>query len=271
MATRMFEGKHHATLYQKYRFAPPDELKTLILDYLDKKKGPPHLLAVDLGCGTGQNTRLMAPLFKEMVGIDVSESQVEEARAVPGFPNITYRVGTAEKLPFPDGSVDVILAASAAHWFHTENFVKEAGRVLKPLGCLALMGFGKNMEYHYGNCEGRLTDIFNEFTDALLPYTSKQVAIADSALQEVLDAIPFPEKERVDNLPVTYKVPVQNAVGFFESFSMFQAYERADPTAARALLETTQRRFLEEMGDVSPEMELDVVLKYFCVLACKPR
>lgn len=37
MAYRMFEGKDHASMYQKYRFTPPDELKNIILQYLDKK------------------------------------------------------------------------------------------------------------------------------------------------------------------------------------------------------------------------------------------
>lgn len=46
---------------------------------------------MDLGCGTGQNTRLLAPHFQKVVGIDVSECQVEEARGVPGFANVTYR------------------------------------------------------------------------------------------------------------------------------------------------------------------------------------
>jgi len=47
---------------------------------------------VDLGCGTGQNSRSLTPYFQQVVGIDVSESQVEEARAVPGFPNLSYRL-----------------------------------------------------------------------------------------------------------------------------------------------------------------------------------
>lgn len=49
------------------------------------------MLAVDVGCGTGQNSRLFAPHFKEVVGVDISECQLEEARAVPGYPNVTYR------------------------------------------------------------------------------------------------------------------------------------------------------------------------------------
>nr|CAK04941.1 novel protein [Danio rerio] len=99
MTERMFEEKQHASLYQQYRFAPPDELKELILQYLDKKKGKPHQLAVDLGCGTGQTSRPLTPYFQQVVGIDVSESQVEEARAVQGFPNLTYRHSRGASLP----------------------------------------------------------------------------------------------------------------------------------------------------------------------------
>ena len=33
----MFEGKEHASIYQMYRFTPPDEVKNIILQYLDKK------------------------------------------------------------------------------------------------------------------------------------------------------------------------------------------------------------------------------------------
>ncbi len=39
MTYRLFEGRDHASVYQKYRFTPPDELKNIILQYLDKKVG----------------------------------------------------------------------------------------------------------------------------------------------------------------------------------------------------------------------------------------
>lgn len=37
MAYRLFEGKDHASIYQKYRFTPPAGLKDIIIQYLDKK------------------------------------------------------------------------------------------------------------------------------------------------------------------------------------------------------------------------------------------
>lgn len=49
------------------------------------------MLAVDLGCGTGQITRQLTPHFQEVVGFDISEAQLEAARSVAGYPNLTYR------------------------------------------------------------------------------------------------------------------------------------------------------------------------------------
>lgn len=77
----------------------------------------------------------------------------------------TYRKGTAEELPFPDGSVDLLTAASAAHWFDQQRFLLEAGRVLKPCGCMALLGFADNFRLHYGSCGDRLTSMRRWQTD----------------------------------------------------------------------------------------------------------
>ncbi|KAJ4933004.1 hypothetical protein JOQ06_029842 [Pogonophryne albipinna] len=252
MTYRFFEGKDHASVYQKYRFTPPDELKNIILQYLDKKKGKPHVLAVDLGCGTGQNSRLLAPHFQAVVGIDISESQLEEAKGVPGYPNITYRKGSAEELPFPDGSVDLLTAASAAHWFDQSRFLAEACRVLKPGGCVALLGYSCAFpRLHYQDCGERLDHICEE-------------------LEELYSAIPFPDKERVECLQVNSSTSVRNLMGFIESLSSFQAYKKKDPQTAENLLLHTQNRFLEEMGVMSPDMEMKQELEYFCVLASKP-
>ena len=36
MAYRVFEGNHISSIYHKFRFAPPDEVKNIIVQYLDK-------------------------------------------------------------------------------------------------------------------------------------------------------------------------------------------------------------------------------------------
>ncbi|CAB1347008.1 unnamed protein product, partial [Coregonus sp. 'balchen'] len=65
-------------------------------------------------------------------------------------------------------------------------------------------------------------------------------------------------------------ISVRSIVGFIESFSMYQALQRAEPDVANALLQRTHDRFLKEMGVTSPDTSMDVTMEYFCVLASKP-
>uniref|UniRef100_A0A3B1K902 Zgc:162396 n=1 Tax=Astyanax mexicanus TaxID=7994 RepID=A0A3B1K902_ASTMX len=248
-------------LSEGYRYDSPDEVEG---------KGPPHELAVDLGCGTGQNARLLSPHFQKLVGIDVSESQLAEARAVPGVYQHHLQVRTAEQLPFPDVSVDLLTVATAAHWFDCERFFKEASRVLKPRGCIALLGY---TDQFYINMIIRITIIcvLLQVKKVLLPYTSRQLAEANSKLQDLYEAIPFPDKERVENIPSKLQMSVRSAVGITESYSMYQTFQRAEPQAAAALLESVTTRLLKEMGVSSLDTMLDVTMHYYCVLACKPQ
>lgn len=79
------------------------------------------------------------------------------------FACCTCRKGIAEELPFPDGSVDLLTAATAAHWFELSRFLAEASRVLKPRGCMALLNFSDcNTRLHYQDCGERLNHIYKE-------------------------------------------------------------------------------------------------------------
>ncbi|XP_038646197.1 putative methyltransferase DDB_G0268948 [Scyliorhinus canicula] len=152
MAWRLFEEKDHAAMYQKYRLPSANEVHKVIFNYLKKKKGKPFTLAVDIGCGSGQSTRGLASYFDKVVGIDVSEAQIEEAKKVDGPDNVSYRLGLAENLEFEDGSVDLVTSGTAVHWFKMEKFMKEAERVLKPKGCVALYGYNIPTLLGYDNC-----------------------------------------------------------------------------------------------------------------------
>jgi len=90
---------------------------------------------LDVACGTGLSTRMLADLADQVVGVDLSEAMISEAFRAP---NITYKVGSAENLPFADSSFDVLTVALALHWFDRLRFLAEARRVLKPAGKLIL-------------------------------------------------------------------------------------------------------------------------------------
>lgn len=95
--------------------------------------------ALDLGCGTGQLSVLLAGEFDRVTATDPSASQIASAGARG---NIRYAIGTAEAIDLPPASVDLIVAAQAAHWFDLPAFYAEARRIAAPGAALALVSYG---------------------------------------------------------------------------------------------------------------------------------
>jgi SAM-dependent methyltransferase len=99
-------------------------------------------LIADVGAGTGIFTRQLAALLlqAEVIGIEPSADMRGMAQAASGhLGNIAFRAGSAEKLPFADGSVSVLTAATAVHWFDRPVFYAEAFRCLKEGGRLIIL------------------------------------------------------------------------------------------------------------------------------------
>ena len=98
---------------------------------------------LDLGCGSGWATRLIAKRFhpKKIVGIDISDEMVRRAEEQSkGIANIEFRQGAAEKIPLPDGSIDKIFSIeSLYYWPDQMAGLKEVKRVLTPGGKLFML------------------------------------------------------------------------------------------------------------------------------------
>ena len=48
-------------------------------------------LAVDVGCGPGESTEILQPHFKRILGLDYSQSMIENAKKHNPFSNVEYR------------------------------------------------------------------------------------------------------------------------------------------------------------------------------------
>ncbi|XP_057268320.1 putative methyltransferase DDB_G0268948 [Pezoporus wallicus] len=269
MATQMFETRGHAAIYQKYRFAPGKELQRTILSYLREKRINPAELVVDVGCGSGQGTRFLAEHFKKVVGMDISEAQIQEAREGPSMPNVSYLVCPAEELPFKDASVDLLTSFTAAHWFDTEKFMREAERVVRPGGCVAISTYTMDMSLRYGKCSEKLTQVFRECWDLLLKYSHHRIKLVLEDYKEIFEALPFPDKKRITDIFDKIPMTVAGAVGYLESSSPYQAFMKNDPEAAKSLLQETEKRMLEMMGVSSREIPVEFWVRHVCVLGCK--
>jgi len=95
--------------------------------------------ALDMGCGTGQLTLQLAEHFTDVVGLDPSREQLENA---PAHARVTWLCAQAEDIPLNDASADLIVAAQAAHWFDRPAFYAEARRLAAPCAVIALVSYG---------------------------------------------------------------------------------------------------------------------------------
>ncbi len=106
----------------------------LLLQYL-----PHDLRVLDVGCGNGYSTALMAEVSAEVVGVDCSESMIQRAAAeFGGRGNLTFRLMEAQDLRFPDGSFDLVVTQrcliNLTSWAAQQAALLEIERVLSAGG-----------------------------------------------------------------------------------------------------------------------------------------
>lgn len=131
-----FEGL--AAVYDQYRPDYPHSAIHYILSRTGIRNGG---RLVDIGCGTGISSRLMAAQGLQVVGIEPNADMRRQAEAIPCPSPIapTYREGRAEATGLPDSLADVVLAAQAFHWFSPPAALPEFIRILKPGGWIVLI------------------------------------------------------------------------------------------------------------------------------------
>jgi ubiquinone/menaquinone biosynthesis C-methylase UbiE len=112
---------------------------------------------LDLGCGSGWATRLLARLvsdgpegFGQVVGLDVSDEMIRQARvASKDFENILYVWGSAEKIPWEENFFDKVLSVESFYYYPDQDrALMELFRVMAPRGRMfILINLYKDNEY----------------------------------------------------------------------------------------------------------------------------
>ncbi len=98
------------------------------------------LRVVDVACGEGYGSALLAGAAASVTGVDVSPAAVAHARATYGArPNLEFVEASCTKLPLADASADLVVSfETVEHIDAQEAFVDEVARVLAPDGLLLL-------------------------------------------------------------------------------------------------------------------------------------
>lgn len=98
---------------------------------------------LDIATGGGHVANVLAPLFNEVVALDLTEKMLENAKKFiisNGHENVSFVAGNAESLPFSDSSFDTITCRIAAHHFtNPAQFIYEVNRTLEDNGLFILI------------------------------------------------------------------------------------------------------------------------------------
>lgn len=105
----------------------------------------PQARWVETACGPGLIARAMAPRVGSVVGIDLTPTMVEKARAdaaAAGVKNVSFEVGDATALPIDDDSLDGAITRFSLHHIPAPiRVLEEMARVVKPGGYVIVSDF----------------------------------------------------------------------------------------------------------------------------------
>jgi ubiquinone/menaquinone biosynthesis C-methylase UbiE len=137
---------------------------SFLIAYLQPNLTSKYLLGnervLDIACGTGELEKLLLDSYPQLqiVGVDISEKMLEIARLK--LPNIEFIKASAIALPFDTSSLDMVITASAFHYFERPDLaLTEIHRVLKPKGKLIIMDWCRD----YWTCKA--LDLFLKVFD----------------------------------------------------------------------------------------------------------
>lgn len=213
--------------YASYRPTYPMQL----VDEL-AKISPSTNLALDVGCGTGQLSVLLAERFNQVIATDASAAQIEKATP---HKNVSYRIALAESSGLADNSVDLITVAQAAHWLDLEKFYTEARRISKPNAVIALITYG--VLHVEGDAIEKIVQEF--YWKTIGPYWPPE----RRHVEEGYKNLPFPFREiRLPNLAIEVNWRLQDLIGYTKTWSAVTAAQKALGTNPVDAFETELRK-----------------------------
>jgi SAM-dependent methyltransferase len=138
-----------AATYDRARGLAPERVRLwrdLLAAHVDQSAVS---LVLDLGCGTGRFSELLAEHFGVLViGVDPSRSMLDQARRKLATGSVVYQQGSAEALPLQDGCTDLVFMSNVFH--HCDDpyaVLSECHRVLSQGGYVCIRNGTRELDF----------------------------------------------------------------------------------------------------------------------------
>jgi ubiquinone/menaquinone biosynthesis C-methylase UbiE len=244
-------------------------------ELISRAQPRPGERVLDVACGTGIVARLIARLLNgqaQITGLDLSPAMIEVARdcSVQEGVTIGWHVGTADALPFPGGSFDLVLVQHGLQFVPDRpTAVREMHRVLAPGGRAATATWA-----------GLEHNPFNQaFSEAVLKRLGTPALHAPFSLgnpdelRRLFEAAGF-TGIRIDVVQRAVRFPAPDRfleLGIASASAAVPALQSMDAEARAALTEAIRDDLAEPLRQYTEGEELVVPMEALLLVAHKPR
>jgi ubiquinone/menaquinone biosynthesis C-methylase UbiE len=190
---------------------------------------------LDVATGPGYAAERAATRGAHPIGIDIAEGMLEVARARQ--PELDFRWGDAERLPFEDSSFDAVIGGFVLnHLPHPERAMDETARVLHPGGSVAFSVWDRPERNRINGVVADAIDDVGVERPAELEGGPDSYRFADDAEFEALLGEAGIDEVEVETLSLTLSVPEADTYwrGFMGSSVRMRAVIDAQPEDVRA-------------------------------------
>jgi len=147
-------GQVFDALAEEYDAARPGYPAALVDAALERGGLGPGDRVVEVGCGTGKLTELLAARSLQIDAVDPGPSMIAVARKrVGGAAHVHFHVARFEDVELPEEAYGALFSATAFHWVEPRVGWRKAATVLEPGGVLALLMHVHVRDTHSDNLE----------------------------------------------------------------------------------------------------------------------
>ena len=221
----LFDG-----IAERYEAARPG-YPARVVEFVAATAGLGHGASVlEIGCGTGQLTELLAASGFRLTAIDIGPAMIAAARRRLANRHVSFQVTSFEDLAAADASFDLVISSAAFHWIDPEIAFGKSARLLRAGGWLALLGTEEQYEDPVGAALDALWVRHGDTGGAWNRRPSDPEAVAATGLFGRPACL---EDQHPTTLPPATVIALESTRATFLSWA-----------------DDTQQRFTEELGHV---------------------
>jgi trans-aconitate methyltransferase len=198
-----FDDASIARAYPRRTTYPPE-----LFDLLRQLIHDTPSVVLDLGCGTGDISRQLAPFVDRIDAIDPSHAMITLGQALPGgqHPHIHWVVSSAEDFSYPQACA-LVITAESLHWMDWYTVLPRIHQSLTSQGRLAIV-LGRGFPD-----EPWATSV----SHLIAQYSTNREYQPYNLLEELTKRKLFVPEQRVQTQPVPFSQPLEEYIESFHS------------------------------------------------------